>query len=231
MNLSKEINAPRAMAYCNEVLGLAAFSRNHLSEARDLFHKAIEIFDKLGDRRNVASVLIHLARTAYRQGEFESAGKYIDKSLEASRQLNVQWTLGLALEIMGLLDRSQGRYDRALARFQESLKISVNQGNRQGIANCLGAIAGLAALASRPLDAAHLFAALQKTREEIGARMGEGDQAEYNEYLTRLRQQLDDDEFNNACTYGYTMTIDQAVEVAINIHFSSSGSKNEAINE
>jgi tetratricopeptide (TPR) repeat protein len=216
------------MAYCNEVLGLAAFSRNHLSEARDLFNKAIEIFDKLGDRRNVASVLIHLARTAYRQGEFESAGRFIDKSLEVSRQLNVQWTLGLALEITGLLDRSQGRYDRALARFQESLKISVNQGNWQGIANCLGAIAGLA---SRPWDAAHLFAASQKTREEIEARMGEGDQAEYNEYLTRLRQQLDDDEFNNAWTHGYTMTIDQAVEIAMNIHFSSSGSKNEAINE
>jgi tetratricopeptide (TPR) repeat protein len=66
LNLSKEINAPRAMAYCNEVFGLAAFSRNHLSEARDLFNKAIEIFEKLGDRRNVASVLIHLARTAYR---------------------------------------------------------------------------------------------------------------------------------------------------------------------
>ena len=108
-------------------------------------------------------------------------------------------------------------------RFQESLKISVNQGNRQGIANYLGAIAGLAALASRPLDAAHLFAASQKNREEIEARMGEGDQAEYNEYLTRLRQQLDDGEFNNAWTDGYTMTIDQAVEVAMKNHFSSSG--------
>jgi hypothetical protein len=139
--------------------------------------------------------------------------------LEVSRQLKVQWTLGLALEIMGLLQRSQGNYDGALARFQESLKISVNQDNRQGIADCLGAIAGLAALANRPFDAAYLFAASQKTREEIGARMGEGDQAEYTEYQTLMRQQLDDDEFNNAWTHGYSMPIDQAVEIAMNNHY------------
>ena len=219
LNLSKEINAPRAVGYCNEVLGLAAFARNHLSEARDSFYKAIDIFEKLGDRRNLASAWIHQARTAYRQGEFESAGKFIDKSLEVSRQLNVQWTLGLALEIMGLLQRSQGNYDGALARFQESLKISVNQDNRQGIANCLGAIAGLAALANRSFDAAYLFAASQKTREEIGARMGEGDQAEYTEYLTLMRQQLDDEVFNRAWTYGCSMPIDQAVEIAMNYNY------------
>ena len=220
LELSKEINAPRALAYCKEVLGLAAYARNHLSEARGLLNKSIDIFKKVGDRRSVANVWINLARTAYRQGEIESAGKFIDKSLEVSRQLNVQWTLGLALEIMGLLQRSQGNYDRALERFQESLKISVNQDNRQGIANCLGAIAGLAALANRPYDAAYLFAASQKTREEIGARMGVGDQAEYTEYQTLMRKQLDDNEFNNAWTYGYTMTIDQAVEIAFNNHFS-----------
>ena len=43
--------------------------------------------------------------------------------------------------------------------------------------------------------------------------------AEYTEYLTLMRQQLDDEVFNRAWTYGCSMPIDQAVEIAMNYHY------------
>jgi tetratricopeptide (TPR) repeat protein len=204
------------------VLGLVAYARNNFLEARARFHEAIEIFEKLGDRRNMASVWINLARTAYRQGEIESARIFIDKSLTLLDQLNALWTRGLALEILGLLKRKEGDYGRALELFQESLKISVDQDNRQGIANCLGAIAGLAMITNQPGEAIRLFAASQKIREEIGARMGSEDLVEYNEYLMVTRQQLNQAEYNQAWMNGYHLSIDQAVEDASLISYSLS---------
>lgn len=220
MKIAKEINAPRPVAYCKEVLGLVEYARNNLPEARVLLHEAIGIFKKVGDRRNVASALVNLARTAYRQGEFENASNFIDESLVISRKLDAQWTTGLALEILGLLQRSQGNHERALELFHNSLKISVNQDNQQGIVNCLGAIAGLAILANRPAEAMSLFAASQKIRKENGVKMGMGDLAEYNEYLTLVRQQLDDKKIKRAWERGYSITIDQAIEGAYRISFS-----------
>jgi predicted ATPase/class 3 adenylate cyclase/Tfp pilus assembly protein PilF len=214
MKISREIEAPRAVAYCTEVLGLVAFARNRFQEAVDLLNEAIKIFDKIGDRRNVAIAWINLARTAYRQGKIKNARKYIDKSLAFSHKLRTEWTHGLALEILGLIQRKQGDHDQALQLFQQSLEISVIQDNRQGIANCFGAIAGLAIIANQLVEGMNLFAAAQMIREEIGARMGEGDQEEYNEYLNLARQQLDDEQIQKAWSHGYSLTLEQAIEVA-----------------
>ncbi|UCD40810.1 MAG: tetratricopeptide repeat protein [Chloroflexota bacterium] len=229
--ISREISAPRAVAYCTEVLGLVAFARNRFKEAVDLLNEAIIIFDEIGDRRNVAIALINLARTAYRLGKFKNARNYIDQSLAVSQQLETEWTHGLALEILGLLQRKQGDHDQALHLFQESLEISVIQDNRQGIANCFGAIAGLAIIANQPVEGMNLFAAAQMIREEIGARMGEGDQEEYNEYLNLARQQLDDEQIQKAWSHGSSLTLEQAIEFAERISLSHLSNNGKVLHE
>jgi len=212
--LASELKAPRAMAYCKEVLGLIAYARGNFREAGELIQEAIDIFVKVGDRRNVASAKVNLARTAYRLGEPERARNLINESLAFSRELNIRWNLSLGLEILGLLERSQNKDNAALLLFQESLKLSYEQDNLQGIVNCLGAIAGIAAVSHEAFVSATLFAAAQKIRGEIMAGMGSGDQAEYDSYLALARQQLTDEEFKTAQTHGISLTIEQAVELS-----------------
>jgi hypothetical protein len=138
----------------------------------------------------------------------------LDESVSISRELDLRWSLAFSLESMGLLQRSQGDYDRAWDLFQESLSLSAEQANQQGIANCLGALAGLAALARQSNRAAHLFAAAGKLRQALGARMGSDDQREYEHYLALLRHQLDDAAFTVAWSEGCAMTAEQAIEEA-----------------
>jgi tetratricopeptide (TPR) repeat protein len=202
------------MAYCKEVLGLIAYARGDFREAGELIQEAIDIFVKVGDRRNVASAKVNLARTAYRLGEPDRANNLINESLAFSRELNIRWNLSLGLEILGLLERSQNKDNAALLLFQESLKLSYEQDNLQGIANCLGAIAGIAAVSGEAVVSATLFAAAQKIRDEIMAGMGSGDQAEYDGYLALTHQQLTDEEFKTAQVHGISLTIEQAVELA-----------------
>ena len=209
--LSTEVNSPRAIAYSKEVLGLGAFARGNLGEARRLLLEAHDIFQKFGDRRSVAYTSINVARTAYRQGDLKCAMQLLEESLSVSRELEIQWVRSLALEIMGLLQRSVGHYESSKELFQESLAASLEQENQQGIANCLGALAGLAVLAQQPARAARLFAAADKIRQTIGAKMGNDDRQEYERYLALTRNQMDIKAFENAWLEGASLTSEQVI--------------------
>jgi hypothetical protein len=115
---------------------------------------------------------------------------------------------------MGLLRRSEGNHDLALELFQESLRLSIAQDNRQGIANCLGAMAGLAVLANQPARAARYFASSARLRREMGAKMSSNDREEYEYYLGMVHKQMDNVQFEAEWSEGFSMTIDQIIEDA-----------------
>jgi tetratricopeptide (TPR) repeat protein len=192
---------------------LGAYAQGNLERAREYFIEAQDIFIEINDKRNLAITWVNLARTAYRQGDYECAWHFLEESLSISRELKIRWTVGYVLEIMGLLQRKDGNYDRALSLFMESLQMSVEQANQQGIANCLGALAGLAVVAQQPGLATRLFAAADKIRQAIGAKMGHDDQLEYESYLIKLRDQLENKAFEEAWSVGQLLSSEQTMEI------------------
>lgn len=212
LDLAAEMQVPQATAYIDLLLALGMYSAGDLVGAKDKFQEALAIFQKISDSRNMAGTFVNLARTAYRQGDHLEAMHYLEESLSISRKLNVRWTLGFVLEIMGLLQRSDGNYEQALELFQESLRLSVKQENQQGIANCLGALAGLSVLADQPERAARLFAAAARLRREMGAKMSGSDRFEYEKYLTMVHEHLDHAAFEVEWLEGFSMTTEQIVE-------------------
>jgi hypothetical protein len=113
---------------------------------------------------------------------------------------------------MGLLERDAGNFEQAVEHLKESLKLSVEQENQQGITNCLGALAGLAVLSNEPERAACMFAASERIRRAMGAKMGSKDQQEYEHYLGILKNQLDVLELTSAWSEGSVITVEQLVE-------------------
>jgi predicted ATPase/class 3 adenylate cyclase len=210
--MATEVNAPRPLAYADEIFGLEAYARGDFEEARAYFHKALEVFQKIQDRRNIANLWVNLARTAYRQGEREEAMLYLKDSMALSQELDLVWTHSFALEIMGLLERQAGNYELAVDYFKESLKLSYGQENQQGIANSLGALAGLAILAREPELAACLFAASERIRREMDARMGSQDQQEYEHYLGILKDELGVLKLTSTWSAGSALTMEQILE-------------------
>jgi predicted ATPase/class 3 adenylate cyclase/Tfp pilus assembly protein PilF len=212
LELSTEMDAPHALGYAKELLALGKYSDGSLKEARELFQEALVIFEKINDCKNVAGTYVNLARTVYRQGDHDAARQYLEKSLSISQELNIRWNLGFVLEIIGLLQRSEGNYRSALELFQESLHLAFEQENQQGIANCIGALAGLAVMANQPRRAARLFAAAAKLRREMGAKMSSNDLSEYENYLSMVHEHLDYAAFEAEWSEGFTMTMEQIVE-------------------
>lgn len=209
--LSNEIGAPRGIAYSKAFLGLIAYAKGNLMEAQELLEEALDISRNVGDRKDVAYVLVNLARVAYRRGDAAAATQMLEESLAISRELDIRWGLAFSLEILGLLQRNEGHYDQAFSLFRESLILSAEQENLQGILNCLGALAGLAAMTNQPSLAARLFAVAGKMRDATGAKMGSDDRKEYEHYLSVLRDRMTDAEFEIVWSEGYAMTTEQAI--------------------
>jgi predicted ATPase/class 3 adenylate cyclase/Tfp pilus assembly protein PilF len=211
LELSSGIDTPRMTAYNKVVFGLSEFHLGNLEAAAAFLYEALDIFRRMDDGRSVAQTLVNLARTAYRRGDRAAAQKYLDESLALSRELDIRWSLAFTLEIMGLLKRSEGDYQAALSLFIESLDLAVEQSNQQGIANCLGAIAGLAVMAGQLVYATRLFAAAARLRETLGIKMGAGDRTEYEQYLAALHENMDEQLLAEAMQEGDAFTIPEAV--------------------
>jgi predicted ATPase/class 3 adenylate cyclase len=212
LELSKDIDAPQAIGYAKVLMGLGKYAGGSLVEAREIFQEAIAMFQEINDCRNIAGSYVHLARTAYRQEDYIAAMHFLEESLSISIALNIGWTLGFVYEIMGLLHRSKGEYKRALGFFQESLRLAIKQENQQGIANCFGALAGLAVKEDQASRGARLFAAAARLRRKMGAKMSSSDRIEYENYLSMAQERLDHAAFEAQWSEGFSMNTEHIVK-------------------
>jgi len=213
--LATEIEAPRPIAYAKQVFGLNALADGKLVEAKEMLFESLNIFQEVNDPRSIALVLVNLARIAYHQGDYGCAKEFLDESLLIAQDLEILWTLSFIYEIMGLLEREKGNYDQALVYLNDSIKISIDQMNQQGIANCLGAFAGLAAALNESILAVRLFSAADKLRQLIGANMGVHDQHEYSHFCTQLRDKLDEKSLNSEWFESSKLPTEQIIQELI----------------
>jgi predicted ATPase/class 3 adenylate cyclase len=215
--LSSAIETPRSLAYTKTISGLAEHHRGNLEAAEAYHQEALAIFRRIDDGRSIAHALVNLARTAYRQENSSAAAAYLDESITISRKLDTRWSLAYSLEIMGILKLSEGDLKAALALLKESLQLSIEQANRQGILNCLGAIAGVATKNQDTAKAAYLFAAADSLRKAMGVKMAVGDQQEYESYQARLKEALGEDKYHSLMMEGDSAGISEAVEQAMRV--------------
>jgi tetratricopeptide (TPR) repeat protein len=211
LELSSELDAPQAKGYAKELFALGMYAEEKLVEAREQFKEALAIFQQINDFKNVANIFVNLARTSYRQGDDSSAMQYLNQSYTLAKDCNIRWTLGFVFEIMGLLQRNAGNYEQALELFKESLQIAVAQDDRQGIANCVGALAGLAVKVNQGRRAARLFAAAAKLRWEMGAKISGNDRLEYENYISIAHRKLDYPSFEVEWSEGFAMSTEQVI--------------------
>ena len=99
----------------------------------------------------------------------------------------------------------QGNYGRAAALLEESLGLVRSLGDKRGIAECLEALASVAAHTGHSERAARLLGTAQALREAIGAPIAPADYASYERTLAVARARLDEDAFSAAWAAGRAM--------------------------
>jgi tetratricopeptide (TPR) repeat protein len=121
---------------------------------------------------------------------------------------------GISLHNLGKVAESRGDYEAARARYEESLTLHREVGERRGIAECLLGFAGVAAAAGQPERAARLFGAAAALREAIGVPMAPVDRADYDRHVAAVHAALGETAFAGAWSAGHDMTLEQAIAAA-----------------
>jgi len=88
-------------------------------------------------------------------------------------------------------------------------------GDRQGLAMCLAGLAMAAAVDEDPRRAARLWGAAEALRQSIGVRSSAASRVMREQLTAIAREQLGDEVFAAAWAEGQKLTIEQAIELAL----------------
>jgi tetratricopeptide (TPR) repeat protein len=149
------------------------------------------------------------------QGRFDRAQRHFEEGLRIFIQMGHKGMItGMTSEIAHT-QRALSNYTAAKNTYRETIKLYQDYGNRPAVAHQLECFAMIAVVEEEPQRAAKLFAAAEAIRELTGHKRSDEEEAEEAQFMSRLRVMLPEAEFNTLWAKGKSMTMEQAIELAL----------------
>jgi predicted ATPase len=222
LELWKELGNPIAVARGLSNLGSVAKMQGDFATARSLYDQCLAIFRELNDRTGVAWSLNYQGDVARDQGDARGARSLYEQSLAMFRELGDRWGIAGSLADLGNLAREHNDFKTAEALYAESLLTFKELGHKRGVARLMECFASAAAdqsLADRALRLAGAAAALRQT---LGAPLTTAEQVRLDAALGSARHVLTQSASTEAWLEGWALSLDKAVETALETDPSSS---------
>jgi tetratricopeptide (TPR) repeat protein len=215
LTLSQGLGLKWLVGLAFDGLGLVALCRGDYERAKSLFQQALTLHEQEGYRYGQAASLNSSSILAYVQGDYERAGVLTEQSLALSRKTGDKGAIARSLSVLGRIAFRHGNFEEAVEKHNESLVLFRELGEKLGILQALERL-GSIAVASAPIRAARLLGAATNVRETIGAPLPAYERAEHHAAVDDVRALLDRAVFSAAWAEGRAMTLDQAIEYALN---------------
>jgi predicted ATPase/DNA-binding SARP family transcriptional activator len=235
LTLLAEGDADAARSVSDEVLENARRAGNRFREANSLSHHgivlaaqgelaagqhaiedAVQQAQELGNIRSIAHWTKALGAIAVLQQEHPRARELLEKSLSIYRSLDDAWGILGSISSLALVALDEHENDRARRLLHESIELLRKNGHHYRAAKLLDLSARLAADEQRSRRAVCLFASANACRESHGAELFEGEvRPDPAPYIGQLRSALGKAAFGEAWTQGRAMTLDQALDYAL----------------
>ncbi len=123
-------------ATCHQYLGQIETIQSNFDSAANHHQRAKKLFEGLGAKQEVASVLGDIANNHYYQRQMPEAEGAFRESLEISRKLGDKTGMARFLGNLGVILVEQGDYRRALDHYAESIRLNQEVGNKANLAVC-----------------------------------------------------------------------------------------------
>ncbi|MFI0739998.1 BTAD domain-containing putative transcriptional regulator [Streptomyces sp. NPDC021100] len=123
VRLGKECQDPVSCGYAANVRGIIAIYQQRYEDAEEYCNQALACFRADGNLNGEASALSNLSRVHTETRRPRSAVPLAERCLAIYRDTNVSWRLANGLYAYGTALTSAGRYQEALAQFDEALPV------------------------------------------------------------------------------------------------------------
>jgi predicted ATPase/DNA-binding XRE family transcriptional regulator len=212
----QQLGDRRGIATSFNELGVIAQYQGEYAAARQLLEQSLAIKRELGDDWLIANSIVNLGLIADYQHDYGAAYALYQESLALYRTLNETSGVAIASSNLGHTALHLGRWDEARAWQAESLKLFNAVADKDGLTECLERFAMLANAHADFRRAARLFGAANVLRKEAGTTLPPAERAEYDRELNATRAQLDAATFDAEWRAGQALTLEQAMELALN---------------
>jgi tetratricopeptide (TPR) repeat protein len=145
-----------------------------LEAAAELYLQAIELAEKLNDKRQVATNKTQLASVRLYQKDYPAALAAYTEARELFEQLNEPQALAAIWHQTGMVYKEMQVYEAAERCYRESLNINSQQGNQAGIASSLNELGNLYAVWGRLEQAVVFYRQAADSYTQLGDKRYEG---------------------------------------------------------
>jgi non-specific serine/threonine protein kinase len=214
VTIARTLDDSYMLAAALHTAGLAAFAKGDLPYAEQLYAEMLLAARSAGDEWMAARALTNLGVLLFERGEREAGKRAVEEALLLARPLRDRWLISTVTAGLGRVLASDDP-ERAAALFKESLTLAYETRHRWRIARLLENFASLLARSDREDDAVLLLGAAQRLREAIGTLRRPSVQSWVDAAAAPVRERLGRARFEAALDRGKTMTLEEAVTLAL----------------
>lgn len=215
LELSRALNDKESIAFVLNGLGNIAIGSGEYEAARIFFLEGLVLRRELGDEYGVGNTLFNIGTLEWRLGHLEEARSLFEQSLTVSQSLGDEYG-GLFTDLFfAYIDLDSGNLERAKEELTRSLVRLPKFGANRDIPWWLEALACVAVAKEQPTRAARLFGATERWRQVFHTPFFPEFQDFFDRTLAALRSQLEEATLNTTWAEGRALTLEQAVDLAM----------------
>lgn len=197
------------IALLNRGLGQVAYEQGDLAEARKFFEEGLAISREINDKFIISTLLNSLGDLARIENKIAESRKFYEESLAIFREIgNTQAVSGSYINLGGVAYTEED-YENAYLYFSKALHAAQELGNKINLSYSLDGIAAIFVQRKDWFNAARLAGAAEHLRETIGFEREPAEKEFRNKYLSELRDEMSEEEFNNASKQGSKLKTDE----------------------
>ncbi|MGW0252709.1 BTAD domain-containing putative transcriptional regulator [Nocardia goodfellowii] len=195
LRLAEELGLWTDAAARRAELGRIALLRRDYRLADELHHQARELALAHGDRPTQETAEVGLALSARRQGQLDTAERYLRPWLEWNRGFDAANGVALILAELGFAAEQRGDAESALALHHLGLTAARKTGDPRAVALAQEGLAGAQQLAGNPELAARLLGTAARARAKAGAPLPTAERGDVDRITMLVRSTLGADRF------------------------------------
>jgi predicted ATPase len=213
LSLYRELRYMSGMIEVLKQLGAVELRLGHFEAAHTWLDEALSLLQKHASSLGTSKTVSYdVGDLAFYEGDYEQAQKYYEDCLAWAERVASSVSIGYAKVRLGYLSLRRGELQNADSFLREALQLFVKAGNLYGIYFTFEGIAGLAVAEGHWAKAGILFGFTAKHMTDLRPPV---EQASLDRDLAIIRASLTNAEFANLAAEGSTMTMEQAIVLAL----------------
>jgi len=217
IGLARARGERRHLALALTSLGVARQEQGDYAGALPLHEESLAIARDVDSTQDIAAALGNLGLLHRERGDFARAMACYEESLAMAQGSGNKGVIAIALNNMGDIMHEQGDDARAAELLTRSLDLYVEVGGRWGVAYALEGLAAVAASGGQLGlgRAARLYGAAASLRSALGAPLPPNERPRHARAIGRLQDLMGQPRFDVAFAAGGALTMEQAVDEAL----------------